>query len=180
MGKSWAVVLAAVAALGAGCDGSEGSFSETLQDDGSPPPVLSTEDAAALAFETELIRLVNDYRVSRGLNALIDMGPLRDVARAHSRHMIERRFFAHASPEGLTAGDRFGQAQIPWAMTGENIAAGYATAREVFEAWLASPVHRAVLDEEGWMYTGAGYAEDAFPTPDFPYTHYWTQNFLRP
>ena len=47
---------------------------------------------------------------------------LAAVARAHSRNMVERRFFSHVGSDGMTYQMRIDQAGIPWLAGGENIA----------------------------------------------------------
>jgi TonB family protein len=47
---------------------------------------------------------------------------LAAVARAHSRNMLEQRFFDHVDPEGRTLSARIKAAGIPWRALGENIA----------------------------------------------------------
>lgn len=47
---------------------------------------------------------------------------LAAVARAHSRNMVEQRFFSHVDPEGRTYQMRIDRAGIPWLAGGENIA----------------------------------------------------------
>ncbi len=47
---------------------------------------------------------------------------LAAVARAHSRDMIEQRYFDHVDPEGGTLVARINAAGIPWRAVGENIA----------------------------------------------------------
>jgi uncharacterized protein YkwD len=47
---------------------------------------------------------------------------LAAVARAHSRDMIEQRFFDHVDREGRTLSARINAAGIPWRALGENIA----------------------------------------------------------
>jgi uncharacterized protein YkwD len=47
---------------------------------------------------------------------------LAAVARAHSRDMIEQRFFDHIDREGRTLSARINAAGIPWRALGENIA----------------------------------------------------------
>ena len=47
---------------------------------------------------------------------------LAAVARAHSRNMLEQRFFDHVDPEGRTLSARINAAGIPWRALGENIA----------------------------------------------------------
>jgi len=176
------------AAVGVGCgreseaapaDGSAASSAKPVLDAGGHPLSAPTDDPGTLTFETELTRLVNDFRVSKGLNPLVDSPPMRDVARAHSRHMIVHRFFSHTSPEGLSPGDRLTLDGTAWTSVGEDIAAGYATPQAVFDAWLASPGHRANIESDQWTHTGAGYALDREPSDEFPHAHVWTQDFVR-
>jgi TonB family protein len=47
---------------------------------------------------------------------------LAAVARAHSRNMLEQRFFDHVDPEGRSLSARIKAAGIPWRALGENIA----------------------------------------------------------
>ena len=47
---------------------------------------------------------------------------LAAVARAHSRNMLEQRFFDHVDPDGRTLSTRISEAGIPWQAAGENIA----------------------------------------------------------
>lgn len=191
------ILLAAAAAalLLAGC-GSDGdaegagasslskpsieAAAEPLSYDNGHPLTAPAADGGVLALESEVIRLVNAHRVSQGLNALVDTSGIRDVARGHAQHMIDHRFVGHVNPEGLGAGDRLTLAGIGWSDSGENIAAGYATAQEVFDAWMASPGHKEVIESPLWTHTGAGYSIDSWPTENFPYVHYWAQNFLKP
>lgn len=143
---------------------------------GGHPLVLTTDDDAVLARETEVERLVNDRRVAIGKNSLISSPGIRNVARAHSDHMIVHTFFAHINPEGDSAGDRLHSGGISWTMAGENLAAGYSTPQAAFDAWMMSPGHKENIERDGWVYTGAGYWYDA----GSQYGWYWTQNFTRP
>jgi uncharacterized protein YkwD len=153
--------------------------SVTLDDANGHPLLLPNTDPGVAVFETELLRLVNDHRLLMGLSPLIPSTRLGDAARAHCRHMIDHRFFAHASPEGLTPAERLTLADVDWSSVGENIAAGYSTPQAVFDAWMASPEHRANMESDAFTYAGAGYAQDAAPTPDFPQVYYWAMAFLR-
>jgi len=47
---------------------------------------------------------------------------LAEVARAHSRDMLEQGFFDHVDPEGRTPAARINAGGIPWRALGENIA----------------------------------------------------------
>ncbi len=151
-----------------------------LIDENGHPLALPTWDADALAAESEVFRLVNAHRVSRGLDALVDSADFGDLARAHSQHMISHRFVSHLTPEGLAVGDRFTLAGIKWSVVGENLAAGYVSPQEVFNVWMASPGHLENIESATWTHTGVGYARDDSPSISHPYIHYWTQVFHRP
>lgn len=153
--------------------------SEKLDYDNGHPLALPNSDPGVTVFETELLRLVNDHRLMAGLAPLIPATRLGDAARAHARHMIDHRFFAHAAPEGLTPSERLTLANVDWSSVGENIAAGYSTPQAVFEAWLASPEHRANMESDRFTYAGVGYSQDAAPDADYPQVHYWAMAFLR-
>ena len=49
----------------------------------------------------------------------------------------------------------------------------------VFDAWMASPTHRARIEDERFTHTGVGYALDAHPSAEFADVHYWAMAFLK-
>lgn len=89
--------------------------------------------------EREMIKLVNNERVSRGLKALTFDSELRAVARGHSEDMFERGYFAHFSPEGESVADRAEKAGVNFLVIGENLA----YAPSVFLA------HKGLMNSEG-------------------------------
>jgi MYXO-CTERM domain-containing protein len=60
-----------------------------------------------------------------------------------------------------------------WTTAGENIAAGYVTAAQVFEGWRTSPGHDANMRHAGFTAIGIGRVE----VPGSPYRVYWTTDF---
>jgi uncharacterized protein YkwD len=94
-------------------------------------------------------------------------------ARGHSKDMATRDFFSHNTPEGLTPSDRIKAAGYVGTTTGENIAAGNATAAKTMEQWMNSEGHCANIMNPRYTHLGVGY----FPNPSARLRHYWTQNF---
>ena len=158
---------------------SDASTDKPVLDENGHPLLLPNSDPGVTVFETELLRLVNDYRLVLGLSPLIPSPRLGDAARAHARHMIDHRFVSHITPEGLSAGTRLALAKVDWNQVSENVAATYSTPRDVFEAWMGSPDHRANIESDRFTHAGVGYALDLNPTPEFPQVHYWSMAFLR-
>ena len=150
-------------------------LSDTSYENGHPIS-LSTDDSHTLNKENEVVWIVNDYRVSIGLNALVSTTALSDVARAHSLHMVIHDFFAHQNPEGDSPGQRILKGGILWSMAGENLAAGYSSPETAFDAWMNSPGHKENIERVEWVFTGVGVWVD----PSSAYGTYYTQNFSRP
>lgn len=112
---------------------------------------------------------MNAHRVSIGLRPLIWHRGIASVARAHSRDMVERRFFSHTNPDGLRSRDRVRIAGITYAAMGENIAYGHATGTAVLAGWLKSSGHRHNIEDPTYTHHGVGKVGT-----------YWTHVFLRP
>jgi uncharacterized protein YkwD len=124
--------------------------------------------AANLAQVSDAVYcLTNQIRTSYGLPAFRRDARLDAAARLHSEDMAARKYFAHATPEGRSPGDRAAAQGYPGGV-GENIAYGYANARAVVLGWMASAGHcRNILGEGRDI--GVGSANPAQP--------YYTQDF---
>jgi uncharacterized protein YkwD len=90
----------------------------------------------------ELSFLINEYRVSLGLNILkIDYQYASAYAVEHTNYMIENNKISH---------DNFSYRSEALKSRGaikiaENVAFGYETAEEVFNAWINSPSHKNII-----------------------------------
>jgi uncharacterized protein YkwD len=129
-------------------------------------PDLDVKLSAAVVEFTEL---VNAHRASLGCPALVWSAGVGDVAQAHSDDMVDRSFFAHTNPDGMSPFDRLAAAGITFTAAAENIAFGYPTAQAVLQGWLDSPGHRANIENCALTEHGVGVTQ----------TH-WTHLFIRP
>lgn len=132
------------------------------------------ETALLSSLETEVIRLINIERTSRGIPALTTNWQLSRVARYKSQDMIDKNYFSHTSP---TYGSPFTMMQsfgLKFSAAAENIAYGQRTAKEVVEGWMNSSGHRANILSNSYTQTGVGAAKKANGTL------YWTQMFINP
>lgn len=108
-------------------------------------------------LEEEMVKLVNQERVSRGSKPLIFRLELREVGRRHSADMFVRGYFAHYSPEGLDVADRASALGINFLVIGENLA--YApTLQAAHNGLINSPGHRANILSEDYHKIGIGIA----------------------
>ncbi len=141
---------------------------------------LATPASAITAPEAEFVRLLNAYRQSNGLAPLLVSELASDAARKHSSDMARYRYFSHVTSQSdwFASGSSFvsrlsAAGYRDWGAVGENIAAGQMYATDVFNAWKASPGHRANM--LGSSYRVIGVAE-VFRA-DAPYRFYWTTEF---
>ena len=133
-------------------------------------------DAATLdSAETELQRVVNEFRAAKGLATLAVSDTLTFSAKWMAQDMAVYSYFSHTSLDGRTPTERMADAGYPAASTwtGENLAAGQTTAREVLAGWINSPGHYAVLTNPQYRAIGLGRAYSAGST----YKTYWAANF---
>ena len=130
---------------------------------------IPQEDASALAFESEVIRLVNEQRAKNGLKALTANWELSRVARYKSRDMADNRYFSHTSPTYGTPFQMIKAFGLSYRTAGENIAYGQRTPQAVVNAWMNSSGHRANILNASYTQIGVGYVAAG---------HYWTQMFI--
>jgi uncharacterized protein YkwD len=144
---------------------------------GSPPAYSSSPANTAVAFEAEVVRLVNLERARYGLWPLTGNATLSAVARAHGQDMATRNYFAHITPEGKRPAQRAEEAGYPvygWgdAFVGENIAGGQTTPATALAGWMTSEGHCKSILNPKYREIGTGY----LASPGSEWKHYWTMN----
>lgn len=107
------------------------------------------------AAEVAMLQLVNQARRENGLPPLQMDEKLRQVARAHSRDMLQRGYFAHNTPEGVTPFQRMEQAGIRFMVAGENLALAR-TVQVAHTGLMNSPGHRANILNGSFRKVGIG------------------------
>lgn len=92
--------------------------------------------------EERMLELVNEERVKRGFKPLVMDEKLRELARAHSKDMFARGYFAHNNPDGKDPFQRMDEFGIKYLIAGENLALA-PTTDMAHEGLMNSPGHRA-------------------------------------
>jgi uncharacterized protein YkwD len=132
-------------------------------------PLVQISPDQAAAFEDQVITLTNSQRTADGCPVLHLDPRLRTAAIGHSVDMRARDYFAHDTPDGVTPWTRIA-AQGYANPSAENIAVGQQTPQQVFDAWMASPGHRANILNCSSKAIGVGVQFG----PNGPW---WTQDF---
>jgi len=130
---------------------------------------IPQENSSVLAFENEVIRLVNEQRSKNGLKPLTANWELSRVARYKSQDMVDNRYFSHTSPTYGTPFQMIRAFGLTYRTAGENIAYGQRTPQAVVNAWMNSNGHRANILNASYTQIGVGYVSSG---------HYWTQMFI--
>jgi len=114
-------------------------------------PLASSESSE----EFYMLSLINNERKAQGLSPLTMNSALSSAARAHSQDMINRSFFNHVNPDGLTPSDRARNAGYNFIALGENIC-GNPSIDAGHSSLMGSPAHRANILNPSYKEVGIG------------------------
>ncbi|MGJ8738452.1 CAP domain-containing protein [Zobellia laminariae] len=145
------LILIALATLMTSC-----STSTTEEDDLYKAVATTNKEVTIYAIEQEVIDVVNDYRVSVGLNAVEFSSVAYGYANAHNEYMIS---------EGIISHDNFDKRASKLSeeanadFVSENLGMDYTNANDILEAWKNSPTHKKVM-EGNFNYTAVSVTAD--------------------
>ncbi|MGI6248092.1 MAG: CAP domain-containing protein [Acutalibacteraceae bacterium] len=132
-----------------------------------PLPSKQTSDS----YEKLSFYLANSIRVRNSLDPVRYDKKLETVSREHSQDMLNRNYFNHNTPEGVTPKQRIQAAGIDYRAFGENIAKNHPSAISTHESYMNSSGHRANI-LGNFTHLGVGVAMNANAL-------YQTQLFVR-
>ena len=138
------------------------------------PEVARLESTGVHPWATEAATLIDAHRSTLGCAPLRWHQTGAEVAESYARQMNDEAFFGHVDPKGTTLKQRLGKAGISgYRRAAETIAAGQDDATKVVGDWIASPDHRAILEDCQYNEIGLGFHEG-----EGPYREYWTAVFF--
>lgn len=106
------------------------------------------------------IEMVNQKRVSGGLEPLKEDPALSKIAQLKAEDMVNNKYFAHVSPIYGKPWEMALHFGYPTNQVGENIASGFSAPDEVMTAWMNSTGHKENILRESYTVIGIGYMED--------------------
>ena len=143
-------------------------------------PVTTASPAyAAVALDAEeaaLCTMINNYRATNGLGALMVSPTLTNAAEWYSNDMASKNYWYSNHTDSLGRDPFKRMADFGYTFNtykGENIAAGYAAAADTFNQWKNSPGHNANMLNANYKAIGIGKGSNTAST----YRHYWTNDF---
>ncbi|WP_229379490.1 CAP domain-containing protein [Fibrella forsythiae] len=138
--------------------------------------------AASVALQQEILTYLNAARSKSCLCGSTTYAPapalalntkLNTASDKFALDLATYNYFSHTGRDGSQPWDRMTREGYIWRTAGENIAAGYSTARTVVDGWLKSPGHCANIMNPSFKEVGVGYAYSATST----YKYYWVNDF---
>ena len=139
-----------------------GSSSNTGSNTGSAAQQPSDADSV----RNQILQLVNQARAEAGLQPLRTTSALNSAAQTRAQELSQ--VYSHNRPDGSSCFTVLGEKGISYRSAGENIAIGYKTAQQVFNAWMNSEGHRKNILSEKFTHIGIGYTAQQG----------WTQLFI--
>lgn len=97
----------------------------------------------AKAIEIDILNLINDHRLSLGLNPLGAMTVVKSVAYTHTNYMIDNNKPSH---DNFYTRSNYLKANAGAKKVSENVAYGYTSAESVVKKWISSDSHRATIE----------------------------------
>lgn len=112
--------------------------------------------SGTLVFET------NEQRVKDSLPALTRNALLDQAAELKAEDMIANGYFAHFSPTGVSPWYWIQQTGYQYSSAGENLAIDFFDSKDVVNAWMNSPTHRANILKQKYTEIGIAVKEGQF------------------
>lgn len=94
-------------------------------------------------IEVQILELINNHRLSIGLNPLADMTLVKSVAYTHTGYMVDNNEVSHAN---FFKRSEYLKSNAGAKNVSENVAYGYTSAESVVRAWLKSEAHKANIE----------------------------------
>lgn len=120
-------------------------ITEVSKDFFNPPPLqIGGKPSQTVLGKNKIIEETNLQRQDNGLASLAENAELDTAALAKANDMFKNQYFEHVSPAGVDPGELVAKYGYKYIVAGENLILGnFASEKELVQAWMNSPGHRA-------------------------------------
>lgn len=109
-----------------------------------------------------LIDSLNSERSDLKLGAVKENALLNKAALLKANDMMQKGYFSHTSPSGITPWYWFKKVGYDYKSAGENLGIGFVDSQELHQAWNDSPSHKANLVNKNYKDIGISFVEGNF------------------
>ncbi len=114
---------------------------------------------SGLVVDSVVVEATNQERLALGLTELKNNDLLKKAAQAKAEDMAKKGYFAHVTPDGKSPWYWMDQVGYKYKSAGENLAVNFDYSRDVVNAWMNSPTHKANVVKAKYQEIGIGIAE---------------------
>ena len=132
------------------------------------PPVdrgfVCTDDDGVSELTTEMLGYVNEVRTQHDMEPVYGLAKLDSASAVRAEELAAE--FSHVRPDEKKSeySTALGKEGLSWWRCGENIAKGGTSCKEVFNSWISSKEHRAVILDPDMKYLSVASFEDGGET----------------
>jgi len=102
-------------------------------------------------IELDIMELVNNYRIEKGLNKLEPLNFISSVALSHTNYMVDKDETSH---DNFSSRQEVLYENAGAISVGENVAYGFNSGQGVVSAWLKSVDHKSIIENENYTHFG--------------------------
>jgi membrane protein CcdC involved in cytochrome C biogenesis len=118
------------------------------------PFAVNFKNNLAAVLPGILVSVTNEEREERNLEKL-EINPLLvEAAQLKADDMAEREFFAHVNPDGEQPWVYLKSVGYKYESAGENLAVNFVDSKDVHDAWMESPTHKANIIQKKFTEIG--------------------------
>ncbi len=123
---------------------------------------LNLTSGLASVLPAVLSGLTNEERQTQHLPTLAVNSLLNKAAKMKAEDMATNGYFAHTSPTGKTPWYWIEKVGYKYQYAGENLAIDFADSKDVTNAWMNSPTHKANIIKKNYTEIGTGIANGMY------------------
>jgi hypothetical protein len=116
----------------------------------------------AAVLPAEVITLTNTQRIQNKVGTVTENTVLDAAATAKAQDMAAKGYFSHIGPDGKEPWAWIQGAGYDYQYAGENLAVRFVDSKDVVNAWMASPTHRANMVKASYTQIGVGVAQGMY------------------
>ncbi len=121
-----------------------------------PSNVFAKTNFSNAISKDVLVALTNTERKENNALPLVKSDLLSKAAQLKADEMATRGYFSHKNPDGKMAWYFIDKVGYDYTYAGENLAINFFDSKELAEAWMDSPTHRANMVKKGFKEIGIG------------------------
>lgn len=116
----------------------------------------------AAVITTDIVSLTNAERAKAGQAVLAEDAGLDAAAHAKAEDMAAKGYFSHIGPDGKEPWAWIEESGYDYQYAGENLAVRFVDSKDVVDAWMASPTHKANIVKSTYTQIGVGIAQGVY------------------